>query len=136
LQRAHDFQAGHDAETSVEFSTGGLGVDMASCGDRCEIRVVPRPTAEDISDLVYAYAQAGIFHPTDNQIPGFAVQWRERQAAIPAFRGGADCGEVHQRLPQPWSIDFQGGNGRVHGWSLNQSAALMLIGSRQATSVL
>src|SRR5699024_10481716 len=73
LQCAHDFKTGHDTIAAVKFTAGRLGIDMAAGGDGRQIGVAPRPPPKNVADLVDCYAQAGIFHPADHQIPGLSV---------------------------------------------------------------
>ncbi|CPK83082.1 Uncharacterised protein [Bordetella pertussis] len=105
IEGAHDFQSGQHAVAAVELAAGGLGVDVAAGHDRRARRIASGAAREDIADLVHAHGQARVAHPAGDQVAALAVERGQRQAAIAALGRGADARQVHQRLPQPLSVD-------------------------------
>ncbi|KAG1082342.1 hypothetical protein G6F40_015159 [Rhizopus arrhizus] len=99
VQRAQHLQASQHAVIAVEFSAGGLGVDMAARHDHGQAVVAAWPAREDIADGVDAHLTARVHRPIDEQVPALPVQVGQRQPAHAAFLGAADASQVHQGLP-------------------------------------
>ncbi len=108
IECADHFQPGHHPVAAVELAAGRLGVDMAAGHDRGQGGVTPGAACKDIPDGVDTDAAPGRLAPVHEQVAGLAVEVGERQAAHAAFDGGAELGEVHQRLPQAVAVDQRG----------------------------
>ncbi|MNP37646.1 hypothetical protein D3C76_1311050 [compost metagenome] len=96
VERAHHFEAGHDAVAAIELAAGGLGVDVAAGHDGRQGRVAPGAAGEDVADGVDADRAAGLFAPVYEQVASLAVEVGQGQAAYAALGGGAELGQVHQ----------------------------------------
>ncbi|MNO56118.1 hypothetical protein D3C76_466260 [compost metagenome] len=126
VQGAQHLEAGHDPVAAVELATGGLGVYVAAGHHWRQGWVAPGAAGEDVADGVDADRAAGIFAPAHEQVAGLAVEVGQGQAAYATLGGGAEPGQVHQRLPEAIAVDqralaeqvLRGIDAGVHGSSL------------------
>ena len=93
---------------------------MAASHHRRQRGVAPGTAGEDIADAIDRHGAAGLLAPAHKQVAGLAVEIGQRQAADPAFDGGPELRQLHQRLPQALAVDvwltgLQDVNGSVHG---------------------
>jgi len=101
FERAHHFQAGHDAVGAVELAARRLRVEVAADRHRQEIGVGPRSTREDVADGVDFDRHRCLAAPADEAVAPTAILVAQRQPTDAALRCRADARELHEGVPQP-----------------------------------
>jgi hypothetical protein len=105
VQAAHDLERRQHAVGAVELAAGRLAVQVAAGHDRRRLRVAAGPPGEDVAHGVEGDAAAGRLGPAGEEVAAVPVEIGQRQAADPAFGGGADLRHLHQAVPQPLAVD-------------------------------
>ncbi|KWV84820.1 hypothetical protein PFLmoz3_05534 [Pseudomonas fluorescens] len=93
---------------------------MAAGHHRWQVGIAAGTARKDIADAVDGHGATRRFTPLHEEIASLAVEVGKGQATHSAFGGGAEFGQVHQRLPQTVAVDvlmgrLQNVEGSVHG---------------------
>ncbi len=107
VQRAHDLEAGEDAERTVELAAGGLAVEVAADQHGAPGRIGAGAAGEHVADLVDADGEAGGFAVGAEAVAAEAVFGAEGEAADAAVAGVPEFGHFHQQGPQAGAVDLQ-----------------------------
>ena len=114
VQRAHDFQPGHDAVGAVELAARGLRIEVAADRDGQRTGIGAGAPREDVADAVHLDRHAGLLAPAHELVAPAPVDVGEREAAHAALVGGADFRQVHQGLPEAVGVDLQHGQRKLY----------------------
>ena len=112
VQRAHRLQRAEDAERTVKFAAGRLGVEMRAHGNRREIVVLAGAACEHVADFVNRDRAAERLAARLEPVTYLPVEVGQREAANAALRRCADLRRLHQRVPEPLRIDLKVLHGR------------------------
>ena len=102
---AHRFEPGEHAVDAIEAAAEGLSIQMTAGHDGSEHCVAALPAGDDVAHAVDAHAAAGILAPGHEQVPGLAIELRERDTSHSAPGRRADTRHLHEALPEPIAVD-------------------------------
>jgi hypothetical protein len=78
---------------------------VAAGGHGRQTRVLPFAAREQVADRIDAHAAAGFLHPAHEELAALAVEVGQCESADAALVGGAELGELHQRIPESLWVD-------------------------------
>jgi hypothetical protein len=107
VQSAQRFQRGQDAEHAVKFSSGRLGIEVASHGNGRHTGLQARPAGVHHPHIVNTDLAPQGFGFASEPVADLAVRLGQGQPAQAAFIGSTDRGGPHDVIPQMLGIDRQ-----------------------------